>query len=78
MLFWLPAAVLYGLLILAVAGATALCFYMRFGRSASLAVALAWLLTMVVMLGGVGGWGRMGQVHSYQMTCLALCLRLVC
>lgn len=49
-----PPAVLYGLLIITVVGATTLCFYMRFGRSASLAVALAWLLTMLVMMGGVG------------------------
>ena len=45
---------MFGLLILAVVAATALCMWMRFGRWACLLVALTWLLTALVMLGGVG------------------------
>lgn len=47
-------AVLWGLVILGVLAATALCFWMRFGKWASFAVALVWFLNMLVMLGGVG------------------------
>ncbi|GAB4813406.1 hypothetical protein N2152v2_000452 [Parachlorella kessleri] len=46
--------VLFGLLILSVVATTVLCLWKRFGRWASLLVALTWLLTALVMLGGVG------------------------
>ena len=47
-------AVLFGLLILSIIVTTALCFWMRFGRWASLLVAITWFFTALVMLGGVG------------------------
>jgi hypothetical protein len=50
-----PAAVLFGLMILFVIVATATCFYMRFGRWASFAVAMVWLITAIMCLVGIGG-----------------------
>ncbi|GAB4813412.1 hypothetical protein N2152v2_000458 [Parachlorella kessleri] len=47
-------AVLFGLVILFVILATAACFWMRFGRWASLLVSLVWLLSVVINLVGLG------------------------
>ena len=51
-------AVLFGLAILFVSLATAACFWMRFGRWASLLVSLVWLLNVLLCGGGAGGRAR--------------------